>query len=131
MQGVGAAIVTPLTLTLLADAFPPEQRGIALGVWSGISGTAVALGPLVGGAVIQISLVALDLLDQRAGRPGAGAGGRAPPERELRLERKLDLPGLALSSTGLFGVIFGLIRAQTLGWTAPRCWSRWPPASCC
>src|SRR5437763_12853824 len=53
LQGVGAAIVTPLTLTLLADAFPPAQRGIALGVWSGISGVAVALGPLVGGAVVQ------------------------------------------------------------------------------
>src|SRR5438067_12982033 len=53
VQGLGAAIVTPLTLTLLADAFPPERRGVALGVWSGISGVAVALGPLVGGAVVQ------------------------------------------------------------------------------
>ena len=53
LQGVGAAIATPLTLTLLADAFPPAQRGLALGVWSGISGVAVALGPLVGGAVVQ------------------------------------------------------------------------------
>src|ERR1700691_3491903 len=53
VQGAGAAIVTPLTLTLLADAFPAERRGIALGVWSGISGTAVAIGPLVGGAVVQ------------------------------------------------------------------------------
>ena len=50
IQGIGSAIATPLTLTLLADAFPPEQRGLALGVWSGISGIAVALGPLVGGA---------------------------------------------------------------------------------
>src|SRR5579862_9783085 len=55
LQGVGAAIATPLTLTLLADAFPPHQRGLALGIWSGISGIAVALGPLVGGAVIQLS----------------------------------------------------------------------------
>src|ERR1019366_8248899 len=54
-QGVGAAIVTPLTLTLLADAFPPARRGIAIGVWSGISGIAVALGPLVGGGVVQLS----------------------------------------------------------------------------
>src|SRR5581483_6087852 len=54
-QGVGAAITTPLTLTLLADAFPPAQRGLALGVWSGISGIAVAVGPLVGGAVVQLS----------------------------------------------------------------------------
>ncbi len=67
-QGIGAAIVTPLTLTLLADAFPPERRGVAIGVWSGISGIAVALGPLVGGAVIQAALLALDLLDQRADR---------------------------------------------------------------
>src|SRR6204780_1884125 len=52
-QGVGAAIVTPLTLTLIADAFPPARRGVALGIWSGISGIAVALGPLVGGAVVQ------------------------------------------------------------------------------
>src|SRR3984957_10980799 len=55
IQGAGAAIATPLTLTLLADAFPPERRGLALGVWSGISGIAVALGPLVGGAVIQLA----------------------------------------------------------------------------
>src|ERR1700721_686834 len=50
VQGAGAAIVTPLTLTLLADAFPAERRGIALGVWSGISATPAALGPRVGGA---------------------------------------------------------------------------------
>ena len=52
-QGAGAAIATPLTLTLLAAAFPQEKRGMAVGVWSGISGIAVALGPLVGGAVVQ------------------------------------------------------------------------------
>src|SRR5436305_9446106 len=52
-QGLGAAIATPLTLTLLAEAFPPDRRGIALGIWSGISGVAVALGPLVGGAMTE------------------------------------------------------------------------------
>jgi EmrB/QacA subfamily drug resistance transporter len=118
LQGVGAAIVTPLTLTLLADAFPPERRGIALGVWSGISGTAVALGPLVGGAMIQIASwhwifwinvpVGLVLVPVAARRLTESYGA----------ERKLDLTGLGLSSAGLFGVIFGLIRAQTLGWTA-------------
>src|ERR1700760_3383144 len=52
-QGAGAAIATPPTLTLLADAYPPDRRGFAIGVWSGISGIAVALGPLVGGAMVQ------------------------------------------------------------------------------
>src|ERR1700741_1135174 len=55
IQGVAAALVTPLTLTLLAEAFPPHQRGLALGVWSGISGIGVALGPLVGGALTQVA----------------------------------------------------------------------------
>src|SRR5436309_7639376 len=73
LQGVGAAIVTPLTLTLLADAFPPERRGVALGVWSGISGVAVALGPLVGGRGRAGGFVALDLLDQRPDRDRARA----------------------------------------------------------
>src|SRR5262249_5978457 len=55
VQGIAAALVTPLTLTLIAEAFPPERRGLALGVWSGISGIAVALGPLVGGALTQVA----------------------------------------------------------------------------
>src|SRR5690242_19336416 len=52
-QGVGGAIVTPLTLTLLSAAVPPERRGLALGAWGGIGGLAVALGPLVGGAIVE------------------------------------------------------------------------------
>ena len=53
IQGIGGAIVTPLTLTILSDAFPKEKRGLALGAWSGIAGLAVASGPLVGGAVVD------------------------------------------------------------------------------
>jgi EmrB/QacA subfamily drug resistance transporter len=119
-QGVGAAIVTPLTLTLLADAFPPERRGIALGVWSGISGIAVALGPLVGGAVIQASSwhwifwinvpIGLALLPLAALRLVESRG----------VSRRLDLSGLALASGGLFGLVFGLVRSQSQGWTSPE-----------
>ena len=118
-QGIGAAIVTPLTLTLIADAFPPERRGIALGVWSGISGTAVALGPLVGGAVIQAASwhwifwinvpIGIALIPLAATRLVESHGS----------SRHLDLGGLALASTGLFGVVFGLVQAQSEGWTSP------------
>ncbi len=115
-QGVGAAIATPLTLTLLADAFPPAQRGVALGIWSGISGIAVALGPLVGGAVIQLSSwhwifwinvpIGAVLLPLAAARLTESHGP----------ERGLDVGGLGLASTGLFGIVFGLVRSQSLGW---------------
>jgi EmrB/QacA subfamily drug resistance transporter len=118
VQGAGAAAVTPLTLTLLAEAFPKERRGMAIGVWSGISGIAVAVGPLVGGAVVQgiswhwifwinvpigllIVPLALRMLEESKGPYG-----------------KIDLPGLALEATGAFGIVFGLVRAQSLGWTS-------------
>ena len=119
IQGIGAAIATPLTLTLLADAFPPAQRGLALGVWSGISGIAVALGPLVGGAVVQAASwhwifwinvpIGLALVPLAGMRLTESHGPNA----------SLDLPGLALGSTGLFGIVFGLVRSQSLGWTNP------------
>jgi EmrB/QacA subfamily drug resistance transporter len=118
IQGVGAAVVTPLTLTLLADAFPEDRRGIALGVWSGISGIAVALGPLVGGAVIQASswhwIFWINVPVGIALVPTAARGLR----ESWGVTRDLDLRGLALASGGLFGIVFGLIRSQTLGWGA-------------
>ncbi len=118
-QGAGAAVITPLTLTLLAAAFPDERRGLALGVWSGVSGIAVAVGPLVGGAVIEsiswhwifwinvpIGLVLIPLAARMLSE------SRGP-------SASLDLRGLALVSLGLFGVVFGLVRSQSLGWSSP------------
>jgi EmrB/QacA subfamily drug resistance transporter len=119
VQGAGAALVTPLTLTLLAAAFPAQRRGMALGVWSGISGAAVALGPLVGGAVIQgISWHWIFWINVPIGLV-------VVPLAALRLQEShgpnstLDLRGLALASAGAFGIVFGLVRAQALGWTSP------------
>jgi EmrB/QacA subfamily drug resistance transporter len=119
-QGVGGAIVTPLTLTLLSAAMPPERRGLALGAWGGIGGLAVAIGPLVGGAVVQgiswqwifwlnvpIGLVLAPLAFLRL-RESHGPAGR------------LDLGGLALVSAGLFGIVWGVVRGNSVGWGSPE-----------
>ena len=118
LQGVGGALVTPLTLTLLSEAFPAGRRGVALGIWSGISGLGVALGPVIGGAVVNgISWHWIFWLNVPIGLVVA-------PLARLRLVEshgpasRVDLPGLALVSTGLFGIVFGLVRANALGWTS-------------
>jgi EmrB/QacA subfamily drug resistance transporter len=116
LQGVGAAIVTPLTLTLLAEAFPPEQRGLALGVWSAISGIGVAAGPLVGGALTQAASWHLIFwVNVPIGLALVPLAGRRLVESRGSVTH-LDLPGLALASTGLFGLVFGLVRSQSVGW---------------
>src|SRR5512133_2098647 len=115
-QGVGGAIVMPLTLTILSAAVPPERRGLALGAWSGIAGLAVAIGPLVGGAVVEgiswqwifwlnvpIGLILAPLAFLRLRESHGPAGG-------------LDLPGVGLASAGLFGIVWGLVRANSVGW---------------
>jgi EmrB/QacA subfamily drug resistance transporter len=118
LQGVGGAIVTPLTLTLLSAAVPAERRGLALGIWGGIGGLAVALGPLVGGAIVSgvswhwifwvnvpIGLVLAPLAYSRLEESHGG-------------DRALDLPGLGLASTGLLGIVWGLVRGNDHGWTS-------------
>jgi EmrB/QacA subfamily drug resistance transporter len=118
LQGAGGAIVMPLTLTLLSAAVAPEKRGLALGAWSGIAGLAVALGPLVGGAVVEgiswqwifwlnvpIGLVLLPLALRRLNESYGPFG-------------KLDLPGVGLVSAGLFGIVWGVVRGNGQGWTS-------------
>ncbi|HEV2814560.1 MAG TPA: MFS transporter [Solirubrobacteraceae bacterium] len=116
LQGAAAAMVAPLTLTLLSEAFPAAKRGIALGIWSGVSGLGVALGPLVGGAVVEglswqwifwvnvpVGLVLIPLAVRRLHE------SRGPA-------RSLDLAGVGLASAGLLGIVYGIVRGNALGW---------------
>ena len=116
VQGFGGAMVLPLTLTILSAAVPAEKRGLALGAWGGISGLAVAIGPLVGGAVVQgISWQWIFWLN-------VPIGLALIPLARLRLQESrgpndsLDLPGVGLASVGLFGSVWGLERGNQLGW---------------
>jgi EmrB/QacA subfamily drug resistance transporter len=117
LQGMGGAIVTPLTLTLLSAAVPPERRGVALGAWSGIAGLAVAMGPLVGGAVVEgISWQWIFWLNVPVGLVLLGLATRL--QESHGPDKALDLPGLALVSGGLLGIVWGLIHGNGDGWTS-------------
>jgi EmrB/QacA subfamily drug resistance transporter len=119
VQGLGGAIVMPLTLTLLASVVPPERRGLAFGLWGAMSGLGVALGPVIGGAVtdgfswqwifwinVPIGIVLLPLVALvRESRGGAG---------------RLDPLGVVLVTAGLFGIVFGLVRGNGHGWTSTQ-----------
>jgi EmrB/QacA subfamily drug resistance transporter len=119
LQGVGGAIVAPLTLTLLADAFPAQKRGAALGIWSGISGTGIALGPLVGGAVVEgISWHWIFWINVPIGLALLPVAAILLRESHGPSNR-IDLPGVTLAAGGLFALVFGLVRGQGEGWTNP------------
>ena len=116
VQGVGGAIVTPLTLTILSAGVPTNRRGAFIGAWSGIAGLAVAFGPVVGGAVVSgISWHWIFWLN-------VPIGLALIPLALARLDEtkgpatSLDLPGLALASGGLTGIVWGLVRGNSKGW---------------
>jgi EmrB/QacA subfamily drug resistance transporter len=120
IQGMGAAIVTPLTLTILSSAVPAERRGLALGAWGAVGGMAIALGPVVGGAIVQgISWKWIFWLN-------VPLGALLIPLARLRLaethgpSRRFDWRGLVLASGGLFGIVLGLVRGNDIGWTSSQ-----------
>ncbi len=120
IQGVGGAIVMPLTLTLLSAAVPAERRGMALGAWGGISGLGVALGPVIGGAIVQgISWQWIFWVNVPFGLIALPLGFRFLRE-SYGPAKSLDLGGVALLTAGMFGIVFGLVRGNSAGWTSPE-----------
>ena len=118
LQGVGGAVVAPLTLTILSAAVPPARRGLALGIWGGIGGLAVAIGPLVGGAVVSgVSWHWIFWLNVPIGLVLAPLA-LARLEETRGSDSALDLPGLALVSSGLLGIVWALVRGNEHGWTS-------------
>ena len=121
LQGVGAALLTPGSLAILQASFARDDRSKAIGAWSGLSGVATAAGPLLGGWLISavswrliffINLpVAVAVL--------AVSSRRVPESRDATISGRLDLPGAALVSLGLAGLVFGLTEGAALGWASP------------
>jgi EmrB/QacA subfamily drug resistance transporter len=117
VQGVGGALVLPLSLTILSDAFPAERRGLAIGAWSGIAGLAVAAGPLVGGAVVEgISWQWIFWLNVPVGLALLPLGLRL--RESYGPDKAIDVGGLALASGGLLGIVWGLVNGNADGWTS-------------
>ncbi|MEU2334981.1 MFS transporter [Streptomyces sp. NPDC013172] len=119
VQGVGAAIMMPLTLTLLTAAVPEARRGMAYGIWGAVNGLAVASGPLIGGSLTEhVSWHWIFWLN-------VPLGVAVLPFARLRLAESygtgapLDIPGTLLASGGLFGIVYGLVRGPADGWTSP------------
>src|SRR5262249_47041617 len=118
LEGVGRAMVTPLTLTILSAAVPRERRGLALGIWGGIGGLAIAIGPLVGGAIVNgVSWHWIFWLNVPIGLVLAPLA-LARLEETRGTDLRLGLPGLGLASVGLLGIVWGLVRGNALGWTS-------------
>jgi EmrB/QacA subfamily drug resistance transporter len=122
VQGLGAAMMNPATLSIITVTFPPRQRGTAIGIWAGVSALALAIGPLVGGVITErINWNWIFFINVPVGVLGIAAALVLIDEsRDTSQDRRADVPGLATSTLGLFSLSYGLIEANTYGWTSGR-----------
>jgi EmrB/QacA subfamily drug resistance transporter len=121
VQGAGAALMNPATLSIIAATFPPRQRGAAIGIWAGVSALALAIGPLVGGLITEhLDWSWIFFVNVPIGAAGVVASYLLIDESKDETHERLDLPGLATSALGLFALTYALIESNTYGWGSAR-----------
>ena len=120
VQGVGSALMMPATLSIITATFAAAQRGMAIGIWAGVSAMALAIGPLLGGVITEhISWNWIFFVNVPIGILAVIAAIVVVPEsRDMSHEQRLDLPGLVTSGVGLLALVYALIEAHRLGWTS-------------
>lgn len=118
VQGLGAALMLPATLSIISATFPVHERGMAIGIWAGVSGSALAIGPLIGGLLVEhAGWRWIFYINLPVGVLGFVATLALVPEsRDTSEEQGLDVPGLLISGAGIFVLAFGLLEANTYGW---------------
>src|SRR4029453_7415473 len=121
LQGGGAALMNPATLSIIAATFAPKERGRAIGIWAGTAALALAIGPLVGGLLTEhLSWHWIFFVNVPVGGVAIAASYLLITEARDETHENLDLPGLGTSALGLFALTYGLIEANTYGWTSGR-----------
>jgi EmrB/QacA subfamily drug resistance transporter len=121
LQGAGAALMNPATLSIIAATFPPRERGTAIGIWAGTAALALAIGPLVGGLITEhLEWSWIFFVNVPVGALAIVASYLFIDESRDETHASLDIPGLATSAVGLFALTYGLIEANTYGWTSAR-----------
>jgi EmrB/QacA subfamily drug resistance transporter len=122
VQGVGAALMNPSTLSIISATFPVEQRGMAIGIWAGVSALALAIGPLVGGLITEhLDWSWIFFVNVPVGVVAVAASFLVIEEsRDTSEERTLDLPGQLTGGLGLFALTYALIEANNYGWASGR-----------
>jgi len=122
VQGVGAALMLPATLSIITATFPVKERGLAIGIWSGVSGVALAIGPLVGGLLSQhAGWEWIFFVNIPVGILGVFATLWLVREsRDTTADQRLDFPGLLTSGAGIFLITYGLTEANHYGWGSSR-----------
>jgi EmrB/QacA subfamily drug resistance transporter len=122
VQGVGAAFMMPATLSIITNAFPPEMRGKAIGTWAGVSGLALAIGPVVGGFLTEhVSWRAIFFLNLPVAVGAVAVTLFATREsRDETVARRIDITGIATLSIGLTALVLALIEGNSWGWGSPE-----------